>query len=100
MRPILLTLLLCTAAAAESRYYLVEGALELPTGRRVGTSLSLVKRTADKAAGKIEEVVLSIRGQEPAAETVTTIRVEGDKAFLSSEDGGFSGEGKLSGPEW
>jgi len=100
MRPILLAILLCSAAAAETRYYLVEGAMELPAGRRVGTSMSLVKRTVDKAAGKIEEVVLSVRGQEPATETVTTIRPEGEKASLSSADGGFSGEGKLSGPEW
>src|SRR5215475_3671138 len=42
---ILLCLLLCGSTWAETRYYLVEGAIELPTGRRVATSLSLAKRT-------------------------------------------------------
>ena len=95
-----LSLLLCASALAETRYYLVEGIMELPTGRRVGTSLSLAKRTVDQAAGKIDELVLSMRGQEPALETTTVIRVEGEKATLSSPEGGFSGQGKLSGPEW
>lgn len=66
----------------------------------MGTSLSLAKRTVDRAAGKIEEVVLSMRGQEPALEATTLIRVEGEKATLSSPEGRFSGQGKLSGPEW
>jgi hypothetical protein len=61
-----LNLLLCASALAETRYYLVEGTMELPTGRRVGTSLSLAKRTVDRTAGKIDEVVLSMKGQEPA----------------------------------
>jgi hypothetical protein len=95
-----LNLLLCANALAETRHYLVEGTIELPTGRRVGRSLSLAKRTVDRTAGKIDEVVLSMRGQEPALETTTVIRVEGEKATLSSLEGGFSGEGKLSGPEW
>ena len=95
-----LNLLLCASALAETRHYLVEGTMELPTGKRVGTSLSLVKRTVDRTAGKIDEVVLSMRGQEPALETLTVIRVEGEKATLSSPEGGFSGQGKLSGPEW
>ena len=95
-----LNLLLCASALAETRHYLVEGTMELPTGRRVGTSLSLAKRTVDRTAGKIDEVVLSMRGQEPALETITVIRVEGEKATLSSPEGGFSGQGKLSGPEW
>ncbi len=95
-----LSVLLCANCWAETRYYLLEGAMELPNGRQVGTSLSLVKRTEDRAAGKIEEVVLNIRGKDPALETTTVIRVEGDKATLSSPDGGFSGEGKLRGPEW
>jgi hypothetical protein len=99
---LLLNLLLCASALAETRHYLVEGTMELPTGRRVGTSLSLAKRTVDRTAGKIDEVVLSMRGQEPALETITVIRVEGEKATLSSSspEGGFSGQGKLSGPEW
>ena len=95
-----LSLLLSASALAETRYYLIEGTMELSTGRRVGTSLSLVKRTVDRTAGKIEEVVLSMRGQEPALETTTVIRVEGEKATLSSAEGRFSGQGKLSGPEW
>src|SRR5450631_581749 len=60
---IALNLFLCSSVCAETHYYLVEGAMELPTGRRVGTSLSLAKRTVDRAAGKIEEVVLSMRGR-------------------------------------
>jgi hypothetical protein len=95
-----LILLLCAGAWAETRHYLIEGTMELPTGGRVGTSLSLAKRTVDQAAGKIDELVLSMRGQEPALETTTVIRVEGEKATLSSPEGGFSGQGKLSGPEW
>jgi len=95
-----LSLLLCTSAWAETRHYLIEGAIELPTGKRVGTSLSLAKRTVDRTAGKIEELVLSMREQEPALETTTVIRVEGEKDTLSSPEGGFSGRGKLSGPEW
>jgi hypothetical protein len=98
--PILVSLVVCGSALAQTRFYLVEGALELPTGRRVGTSLSLAKRTTDRAAGKIEEVVLSLRGQEPAIETTTVIRPDGDKATLSSPEGDFSGEAKLRGPEW
>jgi hypothetical protein len=97
---IALSLLLCGSIRAETRYYLVEGAIELPTGRRVGTSLSLAKRTVDRTAGKIEEVVLSMRGEETAIETVTVIRPEGENATLSSLDGGFSGQGRLRGPEW
>src|SRR5438477_9034345 len=96
---IALSLFLCSSVCAETRYYLVEGLMELPAGRRVGTSLSLAKRTVDRTAGKIEEVVLSMRGKEPALETITVMRVEGEKVTLSSPDGGFSGEGKLSGPE-
>jgi hypothetical protein len=92
--------LLSSCAWAETRYYLVEGSMELPNGRRAGTSLSLAKRTVDRTAGKIEEVVLSMRGQEPATETTTVIRPEADKATLSSADGKFAGSGKLSGPEW
>lgn len=87
-------------AWGETHYYLVEGAIELPTGRRVGTSLSLAKRTVDRAAGRIEEVVLSMRGQDPALETTTVIRPEGETATLTSPEGGFSGQGKLSGPAW
>src|SRR6266481_4080170 len=94
-----LSLLLCASALAETRHYLIEGTMEQPTGRRVGTSLSLAKRTVDRTAGKIDEVVLSMRGQEPALETITVIRVEGEKATLSSP-GAFSGQGKLSGPAW
>lgn len=97
---IALSLFLCSSVCAETRYYLVEGAMELPTGRRVGTSLSLAKRTVDRAAGKIEEVVLSMRGQEPALETITLIQIDGEKVTLSSPQGGFSGQGKLRGPEW
>src|SRR5229473_155679 len=97
---IALSLFLCSSVCAETRYYLVEGAMELPTGRRVGTSLSLAKRTVDRAAGKIEEVVLSMRGQEPALETITLIQIDGEKVTLSSPQGGFSGQGKLLGPEW
>ena len=96
---IALNLLLCASAWAETRHYLIEGTMELPTGGRVGTSLSLAKRTVDRTAGKIEEVVLYITGQEPALETTTVIRVEGEKATLSSP-GAFSGQGKLSGPAW
>ena len=99
-RILIATLLLCGTVWAETKYYLVEGALELPNGRRVGTSLSLAKRTVDREAGKIEEVVLSMRGQEPALETITLIRIDGEKATLSSAQGGFSGQGKLKGPEW
>ena len=94
-----LNILLCASALAETRHYLIEGTMELPTGRRVGTSLSLAKRTVDRTAGKIDEVVLNTRGQEPALETTTVIRVEGEKATLSSP-GRLSGQGKLSGPEW
>jgi hypothetical protein len=99
---IAITLSLCGSVWAETNYYLVEGALELPTGRRVGTSLSLAKRTVDRTAGKIEEVVLSMREQEPALETITLIRIDGENATLSSSSpqGGFSGQGKLSGPQW
>src|SRR5664279_3476769 len=97
---IALNFLLCSSLFAETQYYLVEGAMELPTGRRVGTSLSLAKRTVDRAAGKIEEVVLSMRGQEPALETITLIRIDGERVTLSSPQGGFSGQGKLRGPEW
>ena len=95
-----LSLLLCGSVWAETHCYLVEGAMELPTGRRVGTSLSLAKRTVDRTVGQIEEVVLSMRGQEPALETITLIRIDGEKATLSSPQGGFSGQGKLRGPEW
>ena len=95
-----LSLLLCASALAETRHYLIEGTMEQPTGKRVGTSLSLAKRTVDRTAGKIEEVVLFMSGQEPARETITVIRVEGEKATLSSPERGFSGQGKLSGPEW
>lgn len=94
------SLLLCGSIWAETKYYLVEGAMELPTGRRVGTSLSLAKRTVDRAAGTIEEVVLSMRGQEPALETITLIRIDGENATLSSPQGGFTGQAKLLGPEW
>jgi hypothetical protein len=62
----------------------------------------LAKRTVDRTAGKIEEVVLNMRGEEPAIETVTVIRPEGENATLSSSssEGGFSGQGRLRGPEW
>lgn len=100
IRVLALGLLVCGSAFAETKYYLIEGALELPSGRRVGTSLSLAKRSVDRAAGQIEEVVLSMRGQEPARETITIIRVDGEKFTLSSREGGFSGQGTLRGPEW
>src|SRR5258708_11350899 len=94
-----LNLLLCASALAETRHYLVEGLMELPTGRRVGTSLSLAKRTVDRTAGKTDAVVLSMRGQEPALATRTGIRVQGDKPTLSSSSCRFSGQGKRRGPE-
>lgn len=94
-----LALTIGSAFAADSTYYLVEGALERPDGRRVGTSISLVRRTVDRDAGRIDEVVLSLRGKDPARELVTVIRPEGDHAKLSSE-GEFAGEATLTGPAW
>ncbi len=85
---------------AETNYYLVEGAMSLPDGRRVGTSVSIVKRVMDRDAGKIEETVLSLRGKEAAQEFVTVIKPEGEHAKIASVDGGFSGEATLSGPAW
>jgi len=99
-RATIILIAVCGGLAAQTRYYLVEGVMELPGGRRVGISASLIRRTVDREAGKIEETVLSFRGQDPAMETVTLIRPEGEKAVMTSDAGGFSGEGRLSGPEW
>ncbi len=92
-------LLVCGLASAETRYYLVEGTIELPGGKRVGTIASLAKRTTDRDAGQIEELVLSLRGSEPAQEFTTVIRPEGEKATMKSP-GAFEGEAHLSGPAW
>ena len=101
MRSLLCVFVLCAGAwAAETNYYLVEGAMHLPNGRRIGTSVSIVKRVVDREAGKIEETVLSLRGKEPAQEFVTVIRPEGESAKISSPEGVFSGEATLSGPAW
>jgi len=89
------------ASAADTRYYLVEGVMKLADDRNVGTNVSLIKRTVDREAGRIEEVVLSLRGEDPAREFTTIITpVAAGKATVSSPQGGISGEAALSGPEW
>jgi hypothetical protein len=88
------------AHAADTRYYLVEGTMTLPDGRRAGTTLSLVKRSVDREAKRIEETVLSLRGEEPAREFVTVITPGAGKAAISSPAAGMSGEATLTGPEW
>ena len=88
------------AAAADTRYYLVEGVMKLADGRSVGSNISLIKRTVDREAGRIEEVVLTLRGQDPAREFTTIITPGAGKAIVSSPEGGISGEAALTGPEW
>jgi len=97
---LLFFLALALSAGAETRYYLVEGIMKLPEGRRVGVAVSIVKRTVDREAGRIEEAVISLRGQDPAREFVTVITPSAGKAVVSSPQGGVSGEATLSGPEW
>lgn len=80
-------------------YYLVDATMTLPGGQKAGSSLSLVKRTLDREQSRIEERVVYLRGQEPAREVVTTIKVEGSRVKLSSE-GAFDGEGELIGDPW
>jgi hypothetical protein len=64
------TFFVTTAAlATDTNYYLVEGAMKLPDGRNVGTTVSIVKRKVDRDIGRIEETVLSLRGKEPAKES-------------------------------
>lgn len=87
-------------SGAETHYYLIEGVMKLPTGRTVGSSVSIVKRTVDRAAGGIEETVLSLRGQEQAKEFTTVITLREGKASITSPQGGLSGEATLSGPDW
>jgi hypothetical protein len=86
--------------AADTRYYLVEGTMTLPNGRVAGTTLSIVKRTVDREAKRIEETVLSLRGEDPAREFVTVITPGAGKAAISSPSGGVTGEATLTGPEW
>lgn len=87
-------LLLALLSLTDTRYYLVEGAMELPTGRAVGGSVSVVKRVVDSESGKVEETVLNLRGREAATETVTTISKDGK---MSTADGSFTGQATFSG---
>ena len=96
----LLSAMTMLASAADTRYYLVEGVMKLADGRNVGSNISLIKRTVDRDAGRIEEVVLTLRGQDPAREFTTVITPKGGKASVSSTEGGIAGEATLTGPEW
>ncbi len=88
------------ALGAETSYYLVEGIMKLPDGKQVGASVSIVKRSVDRDAGRIEETVLSLRGQEPAKEFITWITPSTTKAAVTSPQGGVIGQATLSGPDW
>ena len=81
-------------------FYLVESTMQSPQGQSIGASVSLAKRVVDRAQGRIEESIISLRGSAPALEIVTVLKLEGRKVRISSPDGGFEGEGELIGEPW
>lgn len=86
--------------AARTTYYLVEGTMTIPSGRNVGGSVSVIKRTVDPAKERIEERVLYLRGSDKARELVTIFKPQGSKAVLTWETGEPLGDGVLEGPAW
>ncbi len=91
-------LFLLLAAGASTHCYLIDSVTQLPDGRTVSVSVTLVKRTVDRGAGKIEETVINLRGDDAAKEFVTAIIPAGSKVKISG--GGFEGSGEMSGPAW
>lgn len=89
---------LLLVAAPTVHCYLTEATMTLPNGRPAGTSVSVVKRTLNPAKNEIEERVISLRGDEPAQEFVTTLTIDGSKVKISMQ--GMEGTGTLKGPAW
>jgi hypothetical protein len=88
-------------AQPRTAYYLVEGTMQIPSGRNVGATVSLVKRTVDRERARIEERVLSLRGGAAAGqEFVTILEPKGNKVKISCDNCGIDGEGELSGEPW
>ncbi len=104
MRTCLLTCLaasICVGAdQPKVSYYLVESTMQSPQGQSLGASISLVKRVVDRAQARIDESIISLRGSAPALEIVTILKPDGRKVKISSTDGGFDGEGELTGEPW
>jgi hypothetical protein len=87
-------------AQPRTAYYLVEGTMQIPSGRNVGATVSLVKRTVDRERGRIEERVLSLRNGAAGQEFVTILEPKGNKVKISCDNCGIDGEGELSGEPW
>lgn len=81
-------------------YFLGESKMASPTGRPYGSSISLIERTVDSAAGKIIERVISVDAEKPATEYVTVLDVKGTTFTMAAQDHSFTGEGELSGTPW
>jgi len=96
--------LLCGAACAADlpkvTYYLVESTMQTAGGRDLPASVTLIKRTVDRAQGRIDESVISLRGSTPAQEVLTVVKPEGRKAKITCSNCEFEGEGEFSGEPW
>ena len=101
-RTVLLLLILAAPSAAQPRtaFYLVEGAMQIPSGRNVGATVSLVKRVVDPGRGVIEESVLNLRGGAAGQEFVTILKPEGNKVTISCSNCEMDGRGELTGEPW
>jgi hypothetical protein len=79
--------------------YLGESTMTTPDGKPIRTTLSLVKRVVNEAAGRIEEHVLSVNERNSKA-FVVTMEVSGNHYTISEKSGAFTGEGELKGEPW
>lgn len=88
------------AETANITFYLIESSMQTTSGRELPGTVTLVRREVDRAAGRIEESVISLRGSAPAQEFISVIKPEGSKATISCSNCDLEGEGEFSGEPW
>jgi hypothetical protein len=101
----MILLLMGGAASAQTggkqvSYFFGESRMASPTGIPYGSSISMIERTVDSAAGTIVERVVSIDANKPATEYVTVLDVKGTTFTMAAKDGSFTGTGELAGTPW
>jgi hypothetical protein len=89
-------------APAKVTYYLGSTKVESADGRSIGHMASLVKREVIPSESKIVETVLRLSSKPGSEikEIVAVLNVTGSKFTVKEKEGGFIGDGELTGEPW